>query len=224
MTQIKDKKGALLLFLENGYVVREKSLRDANFSKKSLRGIDFYDCDLRGAVFTEARLTNVSFEGCDLRGVNFTNAKIRGAPTFDRCQTDRTTTLHKADLRPFRQDVRKVLSAAKKEVPALLRELRDGRIDGKTYEAACACLKGTIAHIRKPELLKPLLYDGTIEWLEFVDGPLTPDSSSPSETWFLPIRPGDTPKTSLMARIAEMWILEYMKEQGIKPLPKPKAK
>jgi hypothetical protein len=81
-------------------------------------------------------------------------------------------------------------------VPALLAALREGRVNGSVYDGECACLVGTIANARGCRYNE-------------VPG-LLPDSSRPAEAWFLSIGIGDTPERSLVTRITERWIEEWM--------------
>ncbi len=89
-----------------------------------------------------------------------------------------------------------VLSSAPHEAQAVLDALRAGRVDGSTYRGECACLVGTIANARHCD----------------VDafGKLTPDSTRLAETWFLQIRPGNTPKDHQPTALAAQWVAEWI--------------
>ncbi len=89
-----------------------------------------------------------------------------------------------------------MLSEAPSEVYGLLAAIREGRINGSQYRGVCACLVGTIANVRG------------CNYNEL--GALVPDSSRPSEIWFMGIAPGDTPATNFRAQMAEQWIAEWL--------------
>ena len=139
--------------------------------------------DLTGAVLTDAVLTGAVLTGADLTGADLTGA----------------VDIPSIALRPIRTDFFDVLLRARAEVPALLRALREGRIDGSTYLGACACLAGTISNLR----------GCSIEDLGFAD------SGRPIERWFMAIQPGNTPENHQVAKITEGWIVEFMTIAGI---------
>ena len=120
---------------------------------------------------------------------------LRGEPGGQRADL-RGANLDGADLSRIREDLYAVLGSAPNEVPALLQALRDGRVDGSTYEGDCACLVGTIAKARGC-------------YYNEVSG-LPPDSSRPAERWFLAIRKGDRPADNQVAAITERWIAEWV--------------
>ena len=76
------------------------------------------------------------------------------------------------------------------------------KVNGSAYEGECACFCGTIANIRKASY-KEL-------------GDLKPDSSSPTERWFLGIRKGDNPDNNPISQITAQWTEEFMKANEIK--------
>jgi hypothetical protein len=98
------------------------------------------------------------------------------------------------------EDLYKVLSQAPNEVPALLKAVRDGRIDGSVYEGPCCCLKGTLAAAcgKKPRDVFEV------------------DSTSPAEALFLPIKPGMTPENSSLVAEIERRIVTWMNDRGMK--------
>jgi hypothetical protein len=158
-------------------------LAGANLSGANLSGANLVYARLAGANLTGANLS-----GADLTGANLTDAVLEG------------TNLEDANLNPIRDDIYDILSHASTEVPALLRALRAGRIDGSVYEGECACLVGTIAHARgcaanaMPDIVQ--------------------NASRPAERWFSPLRPGMTPDTSPIARITEQWIEQWLSEHS----------
>jgi hypothetical protein len=87
-------------------------------------------------------------------------------------------------------DMFAILDQAPTEVPALLKSLRNGKIDGSTYDGDCRCLVGTLERSRKVSILH--------------------DSSRPAERWFVAIRKGDMPENNPSAKYAEQWIEEWM--------------
>ena len=141
---------------------------------------------LDGASLDGARLDGASLVGASLVGASLDGARLDGA-RLDGARLDG------ASLRSIKADFFLVLLGARAEVPALLSALREGRIDGSTYDGECACLVGTIANVRKVD----------VETLER-------DVSRPAERWFTGIRRGDTPATNQLAKIAEGWIVEFL--------------
>jgi hypothetical protein len=104
--------------------------------------------------------------------------------------------LRGADLTPIRDDLWAVLSSAPAEVPALLAALKEGRVDGSTYDGTCACLVGTLANARGCDY-------GAIPGL-------SPNSARPAERFFLAIQPGQMPETHAPSRIAVEWVEQWI--------------
>ena len=71
-----------------------------------------------------------------------------------------------------------------------------GKVDGSTYQGACACLVGTIANVRGCDYR--------------VLGTLAPNSNRPIERFFMNISKGDTPETNQSAKLALEWIDEWL--------------
>ena len=169
------------------------NLSGASLAGADLSGANLARADLAGADLTGADLTHATFElanltGVNLEYVNLTHTHLAGAvniPPFT--------------LRATRADLFDVLLRAIPEVPALLTALREGRVDGSTYEGDCACLCGTIANARGI----------SIDALDFKD------PRRPIESWFFAIEKGDTPETNAAAKQAEKWIVEFMELVGI---------
>ena len=154
-------------------------------------GANLYRADLEGADLEGANLEGANLKGAYLKGANLKGANLKGA------------NLYRANLEDIRVDLFEVLSHAPAEVPGLLSALRDGRVDGSTYEGACACLIGTLANV------KGCRYTA-------IDG-LRPNSDRPAERWFLAIRQGDTPVSSPVAAITAEWIDGWVKDHPVSP-------
>ena len=111
----------------------------------------------------------------------------------------RGADLSDADLRQFKADFFMILAMGHAEVPHLIRALREGKVNGSTYDGECACLVGT-------------LENGGASGIPH-------DSSSPAEQWFVPIRkgikPGDDNEGGFRAAKALEWALEYARLTGI---------
>ena len=153
----------------NNAPVRVTSASDL-LARYAAGGRDFHGADLRDA---------------DLRGANLRGATLSGA------------TLSDADLRPIRADIETILAAAPGEVAGLLAALEAGRIDGRVYDGDCACLVGTIAHLRHEDV-------------DHLTCPIIPDSQRPAERWFLAITPGDTPENNPVAAITAGWLRDWL--------------
>ena len=154
-------------------------LRYANLRYANLRSADLRSADLSYANLSSANLSSADLRYADLRYANLSYAN-----------------LSYADLEPIKQDFFKVLDAAKPEVISLYDSIMRGKIDGTKYEGECACLKGTIANIKK------------CNYRDLKNG-LKPDADSISERWFLAILEGDTPQSNQVAKITEEWMLEW---------------
>ena len=157
-------------------------LRDANLS-----GANLSDADLSGAVLRDADLSGADLRGAVLRDANLSDADLRGAV-----------------LRSFKADLWLTLSYAHDEIPGFIAALREGRVNGSTYEGECACLVGTLANVR-----------GVHFETAFPDH----SSSHPAEQWFLMIRKGDKPGDDtgggFAAAKALEWTLEYCALTGV---------
>jgi hypothetical protein len=180
-------------------VAEKKSLRGADLSGAYLRYADLSDADLSGADLSDADLSgadlsDADLSGADLSGADLRDAYLRGAYLSGAYLSD--ADLSGADVKRVKDDLFEVLTVLNDEVPALLKSLRQGTIDGSVYEGECACLVGTIAKIKSCNY-------------KTIPG-LIPDSSRPIERFFLSIRPGHTPENSVKCKEIEAWILEYM--------------
>jgi hypothetical protein len=174
-------------------------LRGANLSNTNLRGADLRNANLKSADLSDAYL-----RGADLRGADLSNANLRDANLRDadlRGATLRGADLQGADLRDadltvIRDDIWAVLSSSPREVPALIDALKNGRVDGSTYEGSCSCLVGTIATARGVSFKE-------------IDS-LNPNSYRPAERFFLGISKGDTPETNQASALAHQWASEWL--------------
>ena len=154
-----------------------------------------------GETKREAMLRAAS-EGANLSGAYLSGAYLSDANLSDADLSDANLSdadLSDANLSVIREDVRSVLAAAPAEAPGLLAALREGRVDGSTYEGPCACLVGTIANVRGVE--------------HTALGDLRPDADRPAERFFMGIREGDTPETDPVSAIAAKWVEEFLAEQ-----------
>jgi hypothetical protein len=174
-------------------------LRFANLSFADLSSADLSSANLRSADLSFANLRSA-----DLRFANLSSADLRFA---DISSADlRFADLRFANLSSAKEDFFKVLSIAKNEIIGLYDALKRGKIDGSHYQGECACLVGTVANIRK-------------EHHESLKIDLRPNSSRPAEIWFLGIRKGDTPESSIISKITQDWIEEFANKESIR-LPK----
>jgi uncharacterized protein YjbI with pentapeptide repeats len=156
-------------------------LSSANLSRADLSGAYLSSANLSGANLSSANLSSANLSGADLSSADLSGANL------SRADLSRAN-LYGANLRSVRADFYDVLAWAPTEVPALIDAIKNGRVDGSTYQGACACLVGTIANVRG------VSYD-TLEH----------DSGRPIEVFFGSIRKGDTPDTNQFSAIATEW-------------------
>jgi len=169
----------------SGANLARASLADAYLSRANLTDANLARANLSNAYLVSAYLADANLTGADLSGANlaradFMDAKLAGAKN-----------LPLKVLRAVCADLFYVLLRAIPEVPALLRTLREGKIDGSTYKG---CLWGTIANIRGVDVHS--LRSISDERL--------------AERWFHAINRGDTPATNAAALQVEAWIVEFM--------------
>jgi uncharacterized protein YjbI with pentapeptide repeats len=180
--------------VSEGADLRDAHLRGASLRGANLRGAHLRGAHLEGADLGDAHLGDADLRDAHLRGASLWGADLRGASLWGADLED--AHFGDVNVRRIGDDIRAVLSAAPDEASAVLQALRDGRVDGNTYQGDCACLVGTIANARQCR------YDE-------IDG-LRPDAQRLAEVWFSAIRPGDTPTTNTAARVAaeciEAWI------------------
>lgn len=97
---------------------------------------------------------------------------------------------------PIRDDIWAVLSASPMEVTGLRAAIAEGRINGSSYEGACACLVGTLANVKGCDYQHlPML---------------KPNVARPAEQFFLGIKTGDTPATSQFSKLALEWTDQFL--------------
>jgi hypothetical protein len=174
--------------IQLGAAVKMGYKSDADLSGADLSGANLSDADLSGANLSDANLRDADLSGADLSGADLSGA----------------------NLEPIRVDFFDVLLRASTngEVPGLIAALKEGRVNGSTYQGDCACLVGTIANIKQCK------YDAIPN--------LTPDSSRPAERFFLAIRKGDTPETNAFSKVAVGWAEDFQRLVTIikNPIPK----
>jgi uncharacterized protein YjbI with pentapeptide repeats len=170
------------------------NLRGSNLSGSDLSGSNLSGSNLSGSNLSGSDLSDSNLSGSDLRGSDLSDSNLSGSDL--RGSNLSGSNLRGSNLRPIRDDLWAVLSAAPLEVDGLRAALAGGRIDGSTYNGDCACLVGTIAKVRG---------------VDFNTLPgLAPDSSRPSERFFLGINKGDTPETNEVSKIALAWCDEWV--------------
>jgi uncharacterized protein YjbI with pentapeptide repeats len=150
-----------------------------------------------GLAVRWGKANGADLSGADLSGADLRDAVLRGADLSGAVLRD--AVLSGADLRSFKADFWMILTMARHEVPALVKALRDGKVDGSTYTGECACLVGTLENA------------GAVN--------LPHSVSSPAEQWFAMIRKGDKPgddtSGGFAAAKALEWATEYCDLTGI---------
>ncbi len=177
-------------------ISKNADLSYADLSYADLSYANLSSANLRYADLSSADLSSADLRSADLSSANFRYANLRYANL-------RYADLSSADLSDTKKDFLERLSKAKDEVKGLYDYLMKGKINGTSYEGDCACFCGTIANIRK-ENYKEMSID------------LRPDSSSPTEIFFMTIQKGDLPQSNPVADIVRTWIEEFAKENSIK--------
>ena len=162
--------------------------RNSNLAYSYLEYANLQNCDLRYANLKNADLKNSNLEYCNLKNCNLQNCNLKN------CNLN-ISNLESANLTAIKKNFFKILSKAPKEIGGLKKALKDGKINGSTYEGSCCCLVGTIANVRGCDYAN---LEGII-----------PNNSRPAERWFLGIKVGDTPKNSKISKITLDWINEY---------------
>ena len=170
------------------YEVRNRWTGAVQFTAEIIVTPDMLPSVKLGLAVKWARKNGADLSGADLSGAYLRGAYLRGADLRD------------ADLRSVKADFFMILAMGHTEVPHLIKALREGRVDGSTYEGECACLVGT-------------LENGGASGVPH-------QSDSPAEQWFWPIRkgtkPGDDSEGGFRSAKALEWALEYARLTGIK--------
>ena len=149
--------------------------------------------NLTGASLTGANLTRASLDGANLTGASLTGASLTGASLT-------RASLTGASLGYIKNDFLSAVLWMPNELDALRAALIAGKINGSVYAGECSCLAGTLAKAR-----------GIADYAGENIGDFTASASSPRERWFMGIKPGDTPETNQVARIALDWTDEAIR-------------
>ena len=180
------------------------NLVGANLTGANLTGADLNGANLAGANLVGANLINANLAGANLAYANLINANLTGANLIDANLAYANLTgadLGHANNRRFKSDLWMILTMASKEVPALVRAMKSGKINGSTYEGECACLVGTIDKSRPKNVT-----------------PIPKVTDSPAEQWFSMIKPGDKPGDNTgggyALKVALGWIEEWQSFQN----------
>jgi len=165
------------------------NLSRAYLSRANLSRADLSRANLSRANLSDAYLSRANLSGADLSRANLSDAYLSGADLSD------------ADLDSIKWDFFGRLSVWPNEADALLQAIKDGKINGSTYQGECACFVGTIANIKH---------------CEYTDlNGLKADSSSPTEVFFTTIKEGDTPENNGASKIAAGWVETFIKHRDL---------
>jgi len=167
--------------------LREALLRGSDLSAVDLRGVDLSGADLSEADLSDSNLSKSNLRGVDLSGANLSDSNLSDS------------NLSEANLAPIKQDFLAEVLRLPNELEALRAAIVEGRIDGSSYSGKCACLAGTLAKAAGVES-----YHGG----DFISSPgirFHASATSPRESFFTAISPGDTPDKNGAAAIALEW-------------------
>jgi uncharacterized protein YjbI with pentapeptide repeats len=202
----------------SGSDLSDSDLSDSDLSDSDLSGSDLSDSDLSGSNLSGSDLRGSDLRGSDLRGSNLRGSNLSGSDLSDSDLSDSDlsdsdlsgsdlsdsdlsgsnlsgSNLSGSDLTPIKNDFFNVLLLAPFEIDGLESALRDGRVNGLTYEGDCACLVGTTANVAKKNY--------------YALGELKPNASRPIEKFFLSINKGDTPENNQFSALVVQWIEEF---------------
>jgi hypothetical protein len=107
-----------------------------------------------------------------------------------------------ADLTGAKNDMFLVLLHAISEIPFLKKSIIEGKIDGSTYDGACACLSGTL--VNSCNLKKNNTKSAVLQSIMSVR-----NASRPIEKFFTAIKPGDMPENNAASKMALQWVNEF---------------
>jgi hypothetical protein len=174
-------------------------LSGADLTGADLRGADLGGADLSDALLYDARLGLAELRGADLSGADLRDADLIGAVLIGadlRGADLRGADLHRSVMRSFKADLWMTLTQNSKEVPNVVRALREGKVDGSLYsDSECTCLVGTIANAKG------------CSYQELDHG-----WDHPAEQWFMLIGPGDKPGNCTGGGFAAEKALEWCEE------------
>lgn len=166
------------------------AVREAAGTRADLFAADLKNADLSGADLFGLRLAEADLTGAKLGDTNLDGVNLMGAAGLIYDQ------LKEARLVGTRADFWGTLALAPLELPEIRKALVEGRVDGTTRKGKYACLIGTVANIRGCDV-------DTMPDLKL-------NHHSLSGTWFLAIRPGDTPDNSAVCRITVEWLDDFV--------------
>jgi hypothetical protein len=167
----------------------------SSFVGSSFVGSSFDDSSFDGSSFVGSSFDGSSFVGSSFVGSSFDGSSFVGS-SFVGSSFDDSSFDGECDAKA---DFIEVISRARLEIPAMVKALREGRVNGSTYEGECACLVGTLENAGATGLPH--------------------DSERPIERWFMMISEGDKPGDSspggyAIGKALE-WALEYCALTGI---------
>jgi uncharacterized protein YjbI with pentapeptide repeats len=181
------------------------SFVDSSFARSSFVDSSFDGSSFDGSSFVDSSFARSSFDGSSFVDSSFARSSFVDS-SFDGSSFESIPAEYKNQVR---DDLWAVLSAAPNEVEGLRKALAEGRVNGSTYQGACACLVGTIANVRG------------CDYREL--GILQPNSNRLAELWFISINKGNTPDDNPFSRLAlewvDQWLVNVRAAFGPKPEP-----
>jgi uncharacterized protein YjbI with pentapeptide repeats len=168
------------------------SFDNSRFYNSRFDNSGFYNSRFDNSRFYNSRFDNSRFDNSSFDNSRFDNSSFDNS-SFDSVSAE--SALKTGALESVKNDFFGRMLRQKNEVPFLKQAIIDGKINGSQYEGDCCCFVGTIAkaaHCNYKELPK-----------------LKPDSDSPTEKWFMALRPGYTPANNSVAKITFDWIEEF---------------
>ncbi len=190
-------------------------IKSADLSDMDLSGIDFsnsqfdnsqfynskfYNSKFDNSQFDNSQFYNSQFDNSKFYNSQFYNSKFDNSQfynsqfdskTFDNIR--KSNQLHM--FNSYKADFWMILLTRKAEIAGLKEALKNGIVNGSSYEGRCSCLVGTIANVAG---------------CDYKSIPnLKPDAGRPAERWFFMIKEGDTPETSEVVKLTMEWIEEF---------------